>query len=84
MKVNLLSRGLVVVPAAVRRKLQLRPGDPLEVTVRDGRIVLTPQKRRGKAKVIVDPITGLPVLSAGPDAPVLTSEQVNEILFGEL
>jgi hypothetical protein len=35
-------------------------------------------------RILVDPITGLPVLSAGPDAPVLTSEEVNEILSGEL
>jgi hypothetical protein len=34
--------------------------------------------------ILVDPITGLPVLSAGPDAPVLTSEEVNVILFGKL
>jgi hypothetical protein len=28
----------------------------------------------------MDPISGTPVLDAGPDAPVLTSEQVKEIL----
>jgi hypothetical protein len=43
--------------------------------------VLTPQKRHPfEAKIIEDPITGFPVLYAGPDAPELTSEQVKEIL----
>jgi hypothetical protein len=36
-----------------------------------------------KGKILIDPITGLPVLTAGPGAPVLTSEEVNEILFGK-
>jgi hypothetical protein len=34
----------------------------------------------GSIKVTADPLTGLPVLSAGPQAPVLTSRQVEEIL----
>jgi hypothetical protein len=38
------------------------------------------QRRRRKAKIIIDPITGLAVLTAGPGAPKLTSEQVNEML----
>jgi hypothetical protein len=29
---------------------------------------------------VIDPVTGLPVFTAGPDAPVLTSQQVQEIL----
>jgi hypothetical protein len=53
--------------------------------VDDRQITLTPRRTRSrKARVLIDPITGFPVLSAGPDAPVLTSEQVNGILFGEL
>ncbi len=27
-----------------------------------------------------DPITGFPVIDAGPDAPILTSEMVRELL----
>jgi hypothetical protein len=30
--------------------------------------------------MMTDPITGLPVLSAGPNAPVLSSKEVEEIL----
>jgi hypothetical protein len=63
----------------------LRPGQLLDVRVEGGRITLTPRRIRSrKTGILIDPITGLPMLSAGPDAPVLTSEQVNEILLGKL
>lgn len=39
-----------------------------------------PKKKVAKAKIVVDPITGLPALSAGENAPVLTREQVAELL----
>jgi AbrB family looped-hinge helix DNA binding protein len=81
MKTKISTKGQVVLPAPVRRKLGLRPGDPLEVTAESGRIVLTPRKsRRRKARILEDPITGLPVLSAGPDSPTLSSKEVDEIL----
>ena len=49
--------------------------------VEDGTFVLTPRRRRRrKARIIIDPITGLPVLTAGPGAPVLTHEQIKEML----
>ena len=32
------------------------------------------------ARIVSDPLTGLPVLTAGPNAPSLTSNQVEEIL----
>ncbi len=69
------------MPSALREKLGLRPGDPLDARLEGGSIVLTPkQRRRRKARIIVDPITGLPVLTAGSDAPIVTSKQVKEIL----
>jgi hypothetical protein len=46
-----------------------------------GRIVLTPRKkRRHRVRIVADPVTGLPVLSAGSDAPLLRSKEVEEIL----
>ena len=33
-----------------------------------------------RVKIAIDPITGLPVFSAGPDSPVLSSKDVEEIL----
>jgi hypothetical protein len=38
------------------------------------------QPRKWRPRVIVSPVTGLPALTAGPNAPVLTSKQVAEIL----
>jgi hypothetical protein len=36
-------------------------------------------KPKRKARIVTDPITGLPVLTLGKDAPVLTSKEVAEI-----
>jgi hypothetical protein len=61
--------------------LGLRPGDPLDATVDGNRIVLTPCRQHvSKAKIIAHPVSGHPVLSAGEDAPVLTSREVEEFL----
>jgi AbrB family looped-hinge helix DNA binding protein len=77
MKTTLSRKGQVTIPIAIRRKLGLRPGDPLDVTVEDARIVLTPRReRKKKVRILTDPVTRLPVLSAGPNAPRLTSKQV--------
>jgi AbrB family looped-hinge helix DNA binding protein len=81
METKISTKGQVVLPSPIRRKLGLRAGDPLDAKVEGGRIVLTPRSTRSrKASILIDPITGLPVLSAGPDAPVLSSKQVHEIL----
>jgi AbrB family looped-hinge helix DNA binding protein len=81
MQTKLSTKGQVVLPSRIRNKLGLRPGDPLDASVEGGRIVLTPRKKRSnKVRIIKDPITGLPVLTAGPNAPTLTSKEVEEIL----
>ena len=81
METKVSTKGQVVLPSRIRNKLGLRPGDLLDARVEGGRIVLTPRKIRSKkASIIIDPITGLPVLSAGPNTPTLTSKQVDEIL----
>jgi AbrB family looped-hinge helix DNA binding protein len=70
----------VVLPGPIRRKLCLQPGDALDVKAEGGRIVLTPRRTRSqKVTILLDPITCLPVLAAGPGAPPLTSKQVQEI-----
>jgi AbrB family looped-hinge helix DNA binding protein len=75
------TKGQVVVPQRIRRQLDLRPGDTLEARIEGQRIVLTPQKTRPlRARIILDPVTGLPALTAGPEAPKLTSAQVREAL----
>lgn len=81
MKTKLSTKGQIVLPGPIRRTLGLHPGDALDAKVRQGRVLLTPQRTPSrKPKIFVDPLTGLPVLSAGPDAPVLTSGQVRQIL----
>jgi len=71
----------VVLPSRLREKLGLRPGDALEVKLDGDAIVLRPRrKRRRKVRIIKDPITGFPVLTAGPVAPILTHKQIKEML----
>lgn len=75
------TKGQVVLPSQVRNRLGLQPGDALDVQVEGERIILIPKrKRQRKARIVTDPITGMPVLSAGADAPTLTSEMVAELL----
>jgi AbrB family looped-hinge helix DNA binding protein len=81
METSVSTKGQVVLPAPLRRRLDIRAGDRLDINIETGRIILTPRKkRRNKGKIIKDPATGLPVLSAGPDAPILTSKDVAELL----
>jgi len=81
MQTTVSTKGQVVLPGPIRRRLDIRAGDPLDANIEGGQIVLTPRKKRGRrAKIVRDPITGLPVLSAGANAPILTSKAVEEIL----
>ena len=81
MKTKVSTKGQVVLPGPIRRKLGIRAGDPLDANIEGGRIVLTPRRnRRHKVRIVSDSITVLPVLSASPEAPVLTSKEVREIL----
>jgi AbrB family looped-hinge helix DNA binding protein len=70
----------VVVPALLREELGIRPGDIFDVKLRKGNIVLTPKRRWRKARIVIDPRTGLAVLSAGKNAPKLMNKQVKKIL----
>ncbi len=81
METKLSTKGQVVLPGPIRRRLDLQPGDSLDAKVQAGSVLLTPRRTRSrKLKILVDRLTGLPVLSAGPEAPPLTSGQVREIL----
>jgi AbrB family looped-hinge helix DNA binding protein len=53
-KVKISSKHQIAVPSAIRKELQLGPGDQLLARVRDGVIVLVPE--RGDA---VDQLRGL-------------------------
>jgi AbrB family looped-hinge helix DNA binding protein len=81
MQTKVSTKGQIVLPGPLRRKLDIRAGDPLNISVERDRIVLTALKRKhSTARIIEDPITGLPVIDAGSDAPVLTSKMVRELL----
>jgi AbrB family looped-hinge helix DNA binding protein len=81
MQTRVSTKGQIVLPGPIRRRLGIRAGDPLEAEIEAGSIILTPLKKRPhKGRIISDPLTGLPVLSAGADAPVLSSKEVEEIL----
>jgi len=81
MQTKVSTKGQVVLPGPIRRRLDIRAGDALEANVEDGRIVLTPSKRRvHRTKVVTNPDTGLPALAAGEGAPALSSKEVEEIL----
>jgi AbrB family looped-hinge helix DNA binding protein len=81
MRTKVSTKGQVVVPSRIRRKLDLRPGDSLEARLEGQHIVLIPRRARlRRAPIIRDPVTGLPALTAGPKAPRLTSAQVHELL----
>jgi AbrB family looped-hinge helix DNA binding protein len=81
MQTKLSTKGQVVLPTRIRKTMNLRPGDHLDAAIEGERIVLTPRRKRfKKARIIKDPITGFPVLTAGPDAPVLMNKEVAEIL----
>ena len=81
MPTKVSTKGQVVAPTVSGAKLNLQPGDSLEAKLDGQRIVLTPRRSRPRsAQIIQDPATGLPILSAGPNVPQLTSAQIRELL----
>ena len=70
-----------MLPQAIRRGVDLHPGDELDARVEGERIGLIPKKRKPRTgRIIKDPLTGFPVLAACKNSPELTSEDVAEIL----
>jgi AbrB family looped-hinge helix DNA binding protein len=81
MQTKVSTKGQIVLPGPLRRKLDIRAGDSLDVSVEQGRIVLTQaSKPKYDARMVQDPVTGFISIDMGPDAPVLTSEMVRELL----
>ena len=81
MQTKVSTKGQIVLPLPLRRRLGIRAGDSLDIAIEQDRIVLTqPRKPAYQACIVEDPVTGFTVLDLGPDAPILTSEMVRELL----
>lgn len=83
MQTKVLDKGQVVLPASIRRKLGVKTGDELSAEIKNGSIVLSPKsktRKLRKARIIEDPVTGLPVIEIDQDAPMLTNEMVRDML----
>jgi AbrB family looped-hinge helix DNA binding protein len=46
MQTKVSTKGQIVLPGPIRRRLGIRAGDPLDAAIEAGRIVLTPRKAR--------------------------------------
>jgi len=81
-KITVSTKGQIVIPLAARAKYRIEPGDQLELTMQKDEMRLVPAQKRRKFKprIIKDPITGMDVLTLGPGAPKITSEQVRKLL----
>ena len=83
METTVTEKGEIIVPVLLSRRLGMKPGDRLNADIKDQNIILSPyaeKKKVRKAQIITDPITGLPVIDVGEDAPILTNEMVREML----
>jgi AbrB family looped-hinge helix DNA binding protein len=75
---TLSSKGQLVIPLEIRRRLGLKAGDQFDCSVVEGNIVLQPHLLE-HATLEMDE-DGLPVLNAPPGAPEMSSERVKAIL----
>ncbi len=81
MQTKISSKGQVVLPVAVRHQLNLKAGDHLEVLLEGDEVTLRPVKRgKHKGRIVKNPITGLPAVTFGPGAPIITNEMVAKLL----
>jgi AbrB family looped-hinge helix DNA binding protein len=81
MRTKVSTKGQIVLPGPLRRRLDIRDGDSLDISVERDRIVLTrASKPKFEARIVDDPVTGFTAIDLGPDAPTLTSEMVRELL----
>lgn len=78
MTTTLSSKGQIVIPSEIRKKLALSEGTTILCELVDGKIILDPEP--GKMKAILRENSDRPVLIAPEGAPEITPEMVNKIL----
>lgn len=77
MKAKLSSKGQLVLPAAVRRRLGLARGESLTVEVHDDKVILRPLLRTRRYRKSRHPVSGLPVMTAiDPPARKVTAAEI--------
>jgi AbrB family looped-hinge helix DNA binding protein len=85
MTTKLSSKGQIVVPVSVRRRMALQSGDILDLIFEPGEgdphlVIRRRKTKRPKMKIVTDPLTGWPVLKGPPGMPKLTSQMVKDML----
>jgi antitoxin PrlF len=75
---RLSTKGQLVIPAQLRKALNLRPGDKVEMKLEGRRLVL--QRAAPRAASLRPGKFGRPVLVAAQGAPEMTTESVNALL----
>jgi AbrB family looped-hinge helix DNA binding protein len=73
MKSTIDAAGRVVIPKPIREVAGLKPGSPLEIVYRDGKIEIEP--KTAKIRLVRK---GSVLVASSTAAPKLTSEEVNE------
>lgn len=73
------SKGQIVIPLEIRRKLGLVAGAVISCDLENGRIILNPRDRAPCAILVSE--AGYLALEAPKGAPEMTPERVKEILF---
>lgn len=68
--------GRVVVPKRIRDEVGLRAGQEIEISAREGRVVIEPVGRR--IRMVEE--RGVLVADSDEEIPALTAEQVREVL----
>ena len=62
--------GQVVLPTVLRKHRRIPAGGETEVELDGGRVVMTPvSAKHGPVQIVLEPLTGLPVLTVGTDMP---------------
>ncbi len=78
MTLRLSTKGQLVIPAQLRKALNLHAGDKVDVQLEGQRLVL--KRAAAPAATLKRGQFGRPVLKAAPTAPAMTTESIGALL----
>ena len=78
MKTKLSSKGQVVIPLEIRKRMGISTGTVMDCQLAQNRIILSPCESTSKAKLITD--AAYIALEAPEGAPEMSPERVKDIL----